>query len=354
MQRFERRPIVHVLGIDIGHHADLGRKLQEGAVGFVGLDHHPFAPADPRIGAPAIDDAARDHGRIEVRGFQQVGDERGGGGLAVRAGDRHGGARAHQLGKHLGAADDGKSLLLGRLELRIARLYRAGNDEMGRAGDIGGVVADQAEDAAGPQAIEIGAVLQVAPLHAIAARVHHFGDRAHADAADADDVEQACLIGVGKTHARTLHYSALVRASSSARSASLLTASVSAMALPLAAAAAKTSGEDRSRCISPARRSVVSSCWRTHQPPPPSSQPLRVFELIVVERVRERHQQRGPADRHQLGDGRGAGPRHDEMRASRSARAGRGRRARYAPRSRPSCKPPAAPRCPPRAPAARR
>ena len=62
----DRLPIVHVLGIDIGDDADLGGKLQEGAVGFVGLDHHPLALADAGVGAPVIDDAAGDHGRVEA------------------------------------------------------------------------------------------------------------------------------------------------------------------------------------------------------------------------------------------------------------------------------------------------
>ena len=74
---------------------------------------------------------------------------------------------------------------------------------MGRARDVVGVVADQAGDAMGAQALEIGAVLEVAALHAIAAGVHHLGDGAHADAADAHDVEQACLVRVWEMHRRT-------------------------------------------------------------------------------------------------------------------------------------------------------
>src|SRR3990170_3791778 len=54
--------------------------------------------------------------------------------------------------------------------------------------------------------LEIGAVLEVAPLHAIAARVHHLGNGVHADAADAHDVEQACLVGLWEMHRRTLHH----------------------------------------------------------------------------------------------------------------------------------------------------
>ena len=70
--------------------------------------------------------------------------------------------------------------------------------------DIRRVVADQAADVAGAQAIEIGAVLQVAALHGVAAGMHHLGDGAHADAADADDMHEAGLLRIGHVHALTL------------------------------------------------------------------------------------------------------------------------------------------------------
>src|ERR1700733_2157600 len=56
--------VVEMLGIDIGDDRNVGGKFQEGAVGFVGLDHHPVAGAQARIGAIGIDDAAVDYGRI--------------------------------------------------------------------------------------------------------------------------------------------------------------------------------------------------------------------------------------------------------------------------------------------------
>ena len=37
------------------------------AVAFVGLHHHPVAGAEPRVGAVGVDDAAVDHGGIEMR-----------------------------------------------------------------------------------------------------------------------------------------------------------------------------------------------------------------------------------------------------------------------------------------------
>ena len=58
--------VVEMLGVDVGDDADLGRDLDEGAVGFVGLHDHPRAFAAPRVGAPVVDDAAGDDGRVEA------------------------------------------------------------------------------------------------------------------------------------------------------------------------------------------------------------------------------------------------------------------------------------------------
>ncbi len=48
-------------------------------------------------------------------------------------------------------------------------------------------------------------------------------------------------------------------------------------------------------------------------------QHARIGELVLIERVRQRHQDRRPADRGKFGDGRGAGARHDKV-ACRHAR----------------------------------
>ena len=124
---------------------------------------------------------------------EHVGDQRGGGGLAVRAGDRHRRVEPHQLGQHLGAADDGQALGARRLQLGIARLHGGGDDDVARADQIDRIVADEHADALGAQALDVGAVLLVAALHRVALGVQDLGDGAHADAADADDVHGADL-----------------------------------------------------------------------------------------------------------------------------------------------------------------
>ena len=124
-----------------------------------------------------------------------VGDERGGGGLAVRAGDGDGCIEPHQLGQHLGAADDGQALGARRLQLGVAGLHRAGDDDIARADQVDRIVADEHADALGAQALDVGAVLLVAALHGVAPGVQDLGDRAHADAADAEDVHGAHVGG---------------------------------------------------------------------------------------------------------------------------------------------------------------
>ena len=116
---FEGLEVIEMLGIDIGDDGDVGRQLEESAVGFVGLDHHPLAGAEPRIGAVGVDDAAVDHGRIEAAGVEQRRHHRGRRGLAVGAGDGDAAFQPHQLGQHLGAAHHRQPLRARRDKLGI-------------------------------------------------------------------------------------------------------------------------------------------------------------------------------------------------------------------------------------------
>ena len=134
--------MIEMLGVDIGDDRNVGRKLQERAVELVGLDHHPVAGAEPRIGAVGIDDAAVDHGRIEAAGVEHRRHHRGRRGLAVRAGDRDAAFQPHQLGQHLGAPHHRQALRARRDELGIVALDRGGDDDHVGAVDVLGVVAD--------------------------------------------------------------------------------------------------------------------------------------------------------------------------------------------------------------------
>ena len=119
------------------------RQLQEGAVALVGLDHHPVAGAQPRVGAVGVDDAAIDHGRIEAAGVEQGRDHRRRRGLAVGAGNRDAALQPHQFGEHLGAAHHGNALRARRHQFRIVALDRGRHHDHVGAVDILGLVADR-------------------------------------------------------------------------------------------------------------------------------------------------------------------------------------------------------------------
>ena len=127
-QRVEGAVVVEMLGIDVGDDGDDGRQAQEGAVRFVGLDHHPVAAAQPGVGAVGVDDAAVDDRGIEPAGIEHGGDHRGRRRLAVGAADRDRPFQAHQLAQHLGAAHHRQQARAGGQHLGIVLLDRARHD----------------------------------------------------------------------------------------------------------------------------------------------------------------------------------------------------------------------------------
>ena len=160
---------------------------EEAAVAFIRLHHHPVRRAEAGVGAVIVDDAAVDDGRVDAARVEQRGDEAGGGGLAMGAGDGDRRFQPHQFGEHLGAADDGDAVGERGLDLWIAAFDGGRGDDDRRALHIGGVMTDVHGDAAFAQALDDIAIGDVTALHPIAEIVHDFGDAGHADAADADE-----------------------------------------------------------------------------------------------------------------------------------------------------------------------
>ena len=124
LDRVEGAEMVEMLGVDIGDDGDVGGQLQEGAVGFVGLDHHPVALAHAGIGAVGVDDAAIDDGRDRGR-RRRAASRRARSSSSCRACRRwRRMLEAHQLGQHLGAAHDRQAPLARGHQLGIVALDR--------------------------------------------------------------------------------------------------------------------------------------------------------------------------------------------------------------------------------------
>ena len=193
LHRLERPEVIEMLRVDIGDDGDVGRQFQKRAVALVGLHHHPFAGPQPRVGAVGVDDAAIDHGRIEIAGIEQGRDHRGGGGLAMGAGDRDAAFQPHQFGQHFGAAHHRDALGARRHQFGIVALDRGRHHQHIGAGDVFGLVADRDLDALVAQPVDIGALGSVGALHGIAEIAQHLGDAAHADAADPDEMDGSDL-----------------------------------------------------------------------------------------------------------------------------------------------------------------
>ena len=163
-------------------------------------------------------------------------------------------------------------------------------------GNLGALVA---------QPLDVGAVGRVRALHGVAEIDQHLGDAAHADAADADEVDRTDV-------ARQFHRGSLPIVLTT-RSASRSAASMA----PWERAACghcyellRRAGKRADLGRQPVGGEVVLA---QAQRAPCPFQHAGIGGLVLVERVRQRHQDGGPPDRRELRHGRGAGARDDEM-----------------------------------------
>ena len=108
----------------------------------------------------------------------------------MRAGDGDAALQPHQLGQHFGAAHHRQPPRAGGDEFGVVALDGGGDDNHVGAVDVLRLVADGDRDALFAQALDVGRVGNVRAAHAVAERLEHLGDAAHADAADADEVHR--------------------------------------------------------------------------------------------------------------------------------------------------------------------
>ena len=204
LQRGEIAVEIEVLGIDVGDDRDRRRQPGEGAVALVGLDDHPVAGAEPRVGAVGVDDAAIDHGRVEPGGLQQRADHRGRRRLAVRAGDRDRpfAAASARPASRRGARPAGGAPAP-RRSSGLSGLTAEETTTTSAPPRFSARVADRDRNAELGEPPGVGAFGEIAALHLVAEIVQDLGDAAHADAADADEMDRADRSGQRSHAARS-------------------------------------------------------------------------------------------------------------------------------------------------------
>ena len=94
---------IQVVGLDVGHHRDVRRVLEQRAVALVGLGHETRAAAVMGVGARLAEVAADRERRVEPGVLQRHDEHRRRGGLACRARHHQRGVAIHQPGQHHGS-----------------------------------------------------------------------------------------------------------------------------------------------------------------------------------------------------------------------------------------------------------
>ena len=109
--------MIEVFGVDVGDDGDRRDQMEKRAIRFVGLRDEQVARTGGSARAERVQLSADDDRGIEPRPSQNGRDQRGGGRLAMRPGNRDAILQPHQLAEHLGARNDrhARSSSLGEL-----------------------------------------------------------------------------------------------------------------------------------------------------------------------------------------------------------------------------------------------
>ena len=110
----------------------------------------------------------------------------------------------HELGQHLGPWNDGHAPLPRHLDLDIVAGHRRGVDDHVRALDVTGLVAEEHLGPEPLQSLDELAALLIGAGDAIAQVQEHLGDPAHADAADAHEMNLLVFLVHGSGRSRVL------------------------------------------------------------------------------------------------------------------------------------------------------
>src|SRR5207245_3830608 len=195
--RFEVPEVFEVIRLDVGDDSDLGMKLVEAAVVLVGFHDGESAASTLRVRADVSQDAADDDGRIESGLFQDDGDHRRGGGLAVGAGNADGALFGRDLAEHLLSLHHANASGVCGVDLRVLPSDRRGDHDQIDPGEVGRVVADADVDSAAREEVGGRGVPQIAAGDLDPAVGEDLSNATHSDSADADEMN---VLNVFKIH----------------------------------------------------------------------------------------------------------------------------------------------------------
>src|SRR3990170_932185 len=111
--------VVEVFRVDVRHHGDGRRKFEKAPVALIGFGNEELALPELGVRAKAVQLAADDDRGVYVACRKNRGHHRGGGRLAVRAGNGHPVLEPHELREHFRAGDHRYLFLLGGYHLNI-------------------------------------------------------------------------------------------------------------------------------------------------------------------------------------------------------------------------------------------
>ena len=177
-----------MIGFNIGDHRHHGLQVKKGRVTLVGLGDQEAAGTQLGIAANAVDQTTDDKGGIQARLGEDIGNQAGGGGLAVSTRDRDTVAIAHQFRQHFRPGHHRNTRRTGGKHFRVLFVYRARADHHIGAADVALGMTDihpdppRLESTGNGTGADIGAGNLIAQVH------QHLGNTAHTGAADTDHV----------------------------------------------------------------------------------------------------------------------------------------------------------------------
>ncbi len=180
---------LEVFVVDVRNHRNCRKQLEKAPVALVRLRDHQLAASQARVAAEGAEPPADHRRRIQPGAFQHQRDHRRRRRFPVRARDRDGVAQTHELGEHLGARNDGDLPPLRFDDLGVPRPNRRRDHDDVGASHVFRRMPVRHLDAQGHQAVGHVRLPGVGAGHDEPEVREQLGDPAHADAADADEMD---------------------------------------------------------------------------------------------------------------------------------------------------------------------